>query len=84
MPPFILWQLSTRVRGRSNASQRWRFGVSLGLLIGHGLIYEDESFLLVRVLEVVLSVLVRAVLPRYAAKSAFFSVLTCKVSYDPS
>ena len=49
-----------------------------------GLSIAGESFLLVRVLEVVLSVLVRAVLPRYAAKSAFFSVLTCKVSYDPS
>ena len=47
-------------------------------------VYEDESFLLVGVLEVVPSLLVGAVLPRYSAKSAFFSVLTCKVSYDPS
>ena len=47
-------------------------------------VYEDESFLLVDVLEVVLSVQARAVLPRYFAKPAFFSVLTCKVSYDPS
>ena len=47
-------------------------------------VYEDESFLLVDVLEAIRSILVCAVLPRYFAKPAFFSVLTCKVSYDPS
>ena len=47
-------------------------------------VYEDESFLLLDVLEVLLSVQVRAVVPRYFGKQAFFSVLTCKVSYDPS
>ena len=47
-------------------------------------VYEDESFLLVGVLEAVQSLQVGAVLPRYSAKPAFFSVLTCKVSYDPS
>ena len=36
-PPFISWQLSTRVRARSNASQRCCFGGNLGLLTGHGL-----------------------------------------------
>ncbi len=47
-------------------------------------VYEDESFLLVDVLEALLSLQVGAAPPRYFAKPAFFSVLTCKVSYDPS
>ena len=47
-------------------------------------VYEDESFLLVDVLEVFWSLQAGAIMPRHFAKPAFFSVLTCKVSYDPS
>ena len=47
-------------------------------------VYEDESFLLVGVLEVFVSLLVGACSPRYFAKSVLFTVLACKVSYDPS
>ena len=36
-PPFIFWQLSTRVCARSNAYRRWRFGINPVLLTGHGL-----------------------------------------------
>ena len=36
-PPFISWQLSTRVCARSNAYRRWRFGVNPVVLTGHGL-----------------------------------------------
>ena len=36
-PPFISWQLSTRVCARSNVLHRFCSGGSLGLLTGHGL-----------------------------------------------
>ena len=47
-------------------------------------VYVGECFLLVGVLEVFWSLLVGANSPRYFAKSVFSTVLTCKVSYDPS
>ena len=82
--PLILRRLPTRVSERSNAWSYFCFGKNASVRIVWGLSFVDVSFLCVPGSRSLLSVLVPASCQGPSALAVRFTVLACKVSYDPS
>ena len=82
--PLILRRLPTRVQERSTACCYLTFGSDAAMRTALGLAFVDTNFLWVVVLGKVWSVLVPARSEGCSALPVRFTVLACKVSYDPS